>query len=133
VHPVVQRGTSDLTVTSNLLLIFLTGATTSHPLGCASITARRCDWPGPPFQKEWTMPGQEIAVFRAQDEPGEGDPRRSRSLVTRSDRPIVSGSIALLTALAFVLARWQMWAKGDITGSSWSGDISRPCRSCHRA
>jgi hypothetical protein len=28
VHPVVQRGTSDLTVTSNLLLISLTGATT---------------------------------------------------------------------------------------------------------
>ena len=61
------------------------------------------------------MPGQEIAVARAQDEPGEGDPRRSRWLVTRSDRPIVPGSIALLTALAFVLARWQTWAKGDIT------------------
>jgi hypothetical protein len=27
----------------------------------------------------------------------------------------VPGSIALLTALAFVLARWQLWAKGDIT------------------
>jgi hypothetical protein len=27
----------------------------------------------------------------------------------------VPGSIALLAALAFVLARWQMWAKGDIT------------------
>ena len=61
------------------------------------------------------MPGQEIAVPRAQDEPGEGDPRRSRWLVTRSDRPIVPGSIALLTALAFVLARWQIWGKGDIT------------------
>jgi hypothetical protein len=61
------------------------------------------------------MPGQEIAVSRAQDEPGEGDPRRSRWLVTRSDQPIVPGSIALLTALAFVLARWQTWAKGDIT------------------
>lgn len=61
------------------------------------------------------MPGQEIAVARAQDEPGEGDPGRLRWLVTRSDRPIVPGSIALLTALAFVLARWQTWAKGDIT------------------
>ena len=61
------------------------------------------------------MPGQEIVVPRAQDEPGEGDPRRSRWLVTRSDRPIVPGSIALFTALAFVLARWQLWAKGDIT------------------
>jgi len=61
------------------------------------------------------MPGQEIAVARAQDEPGEGDPRRSRWLVTRSNRPIVPGSISLLTALGFVLARWQMWAQGDIT------------------
>src|ERR1700747_587444 len=61
------------------------------------------------------MPGQEITVARAQDEPGEGDPRRSRWLVTRSDRPVVPGSIALLTALAFVLARWQTWAQGDIT------------------
>jgi hypothetical protein len=61
------------------------------------------------------MPGQETAVARAQDEPGEGDPRRSRWLVTRSDRPVVPGAIALLTALAFVLARRQMWAKGDIS------------------
>jgi hypothetical protein len=61
------------------------------------------------------MPGQEIAVDRAQDADGEGDPRRSRWLATRSDRPIVPGSIALLAALAFVLARWQTWAKGDIT------------------
>jgi hypothetical protein len=61
------------------------------------------------------MPGQEIVVGRARDHPGEGDPRRSRWLVTRSDRPIVPGSIALLAALAFVLARWQLWAKGDIT------------------
>jgi hypothetical protein len=61
------------------------------------------------------MPGQEIVVPRAQDEPGEGEPRRYRRLVTRSDRPIVPGSIALLAALAFVLARWQLWAKGDIT------------------
>jgi hypothetical protein len=61
------------------------------------------------------MPGQEIVVPRAQDEPGEGEPQRYRRLVTRSDRPIVPGSIALLAALAFVLARWQLWAKGDIT------------------
>ncbi len=61
------------------------------------------------------MPGQEIVVPRAQDEPGEGDPRRFWWLVTRSDRPIVPGSIALFTALAFVLARWQTWAEGDIT------------------
>lgn len=61
------------------------------------------------------MPGQEILVTRAHDGSGEGDPGRLRWLVTRSDRPIVPGSIALLTALAFVLARWQTWAKGDIT------------------
>jgi hypothetical protein len=61
------------------------------------------------------MPGQEIVVPRAQDEPGEGDPRRFWWLVTRSDRPIVPGSVALFTALAFVLVRWQTWAEGDIT------------------
>lgn len=60
------------------------------------------------------MPGQEIVVRRAQDEPGEGGPRRSR-LVTWTDRPVVPGSIALLAALAFVLARRQLWAEGDIS------------------
>jgi hypothetical protein len=61
------------------------------------------------------MPGQEVALPRAQDEPGEGDPRRFRRLVTWTDRPVVPGSIALLTALAFVLARRQLWAQGDIS------------------
>lgn len=61
------------------------------------------------------MPGQEVALPRAQGEPGEGDPRRSRRLVTWTDRPVVPGSIALLTALAFVLARRQLWAQGDIS------------------
>jgi hypothetical protein len=59
------------------------------------------------------MPGQEIAVPRAQDEPGESDPRHSRR--TWTDRPVVPGSIALLAALAFVLARRQLWAQGDIS------------------
>ena len=61
------------------------------------------------------MPGQEVALPRAQDEPGENDPRRSRRLVTWTDRPVVPGSIALLTALAFVLARRKLWAQGDIS------------------
>jgi hypothetical protein len=59
------------------------------------------------------MPGQEIVVPRAQDEPGESNPRRSKW--TWADRPVVPGAIALLVALAFVLARLQMWAKGDIS------------------
>jgi hypothetical protein len=61
------------------------------------------------------MPGQEVALPRAQDQPGESDPRRSRRLVTWTDRPVVPGSIALLTALAFVLARRKLWAQGDIS------------------
>jgi hypothetical protein len=59
------------------------------------------------------MPGQEIVVPRAQDEPGESNPRRSNW--TWADRPVVPGAIALLAALAFVLARLHVWAKGDIS------------------
>jgi hypothetical protein len=61
------------------------------------------------------MSGQETVVTPVQDEPGDGDPRRSRRLAAYADRPIVPGLIALLAAVAFVLARWQTWAKGDIT------------------
>jgi hypothetical protein len=61
------------------------------------------------------MPGQEVALPRAQDQPGESDPRRSQRLVTWTDRPVVPGSIALLTALAFVLARRKLWAQGDVS------------------
>jgi len=46
--------------------------------------------------------------------PGEGDRRGLRSLVTRTDTPITPAVIALLTALAFALARWQTWARGNI-------------------
>lgn len=60
------------------------------------------------------MPGQELVVDHA-DAPGDDGRRGPGSLVTRTDRPIVPGLIALLAALAFVLARWQTWAKGDIT------------------
>ena len=60
------------------------------------------------------MPGQKLVVTHA-DAPGDDGRRGPGSLVTRTDRPIVPGLIALLAALAFVLARWQTWAKGDIT------------------
>jgi hypothetical protein len=59
-----------------------------------------------PFQKEWTMPGQETVVTRVQDEPGNGRQWRSRWL-DRSDRLIVPAAIASLCAVAFTLARWQ--------------------------
>jgi hypothetical protein len=48
------------------------------------------------------------------DAPRERGGRGSRSLVTRTDRPIIAGLIALLLAVAFVLARWQTWAHGNI-------------------
>jgi hypothetical protein len=67
-----------------------------------------------PFQKEWTMPGQETAVTRVQDEPGNGRQWRSRWL-DRSDRPIVPAAIAALCAVAFTVARWQTWASGNIS------------------
>jgi hypothetical protein len=60
------------------------------------------------------MPGQKLVVTHA-DAPGDDGRRGPGSLATRTDRPIVPGFIALLAALAFVLARWQTWAKGDIT------------------
>ena len=60
------------------------------------------------------MPGQKLVITHA-DAPGDDGRRGPGSLVTRTDRPIVPGLIALLAALAFVLARWQTWAKGDIT------------------
>jgi hypothetical protein len=60
------------------------------------------------------MPGQELVAAHA-DAPGDDGRRGPESLVTRTDRPIIPGLIALVAALAFVLARWQTWAKGDIT------------------
>jgi hypothetical protein len=41
-------------------------------------------------------------------------PQPSRSLASKTDRPILAGLIALLAALAFALARWQTWANGSI-------------------
>lgn len=60
------------------------------------------------------MPGQELVVAHA-DAHGDDGRRGPGSLVTRTDRPIIPGLIALVAAVAFVLARWQTWAKGDIT------------------
>ena len=39
----------------------------------------------------------------------------SRSLASRTNRPAVAALIATLAALAFTLARWQIWAKGNIS------------------
>ena len=38
----------------------------------------------------------------------------SRSLASRTNRPAVAALIATLAALAFALARWQTWARGNI-------------------
>jgi hypothetical protein len=46
--------------------------------------------------------------------PGGTVPQPSRSLASKTDRPILAGLIALLAALAFALARWQTWANGSI-------------------
>jgi hypothetical protein len=60
------------------------------------------------------MPGQEPVMHRTQvAEPVTPD-GPLRSLGSRTDRPAVTGLIALLTALGFVLARWQIWAHGNI-------------------
>jgi hypothetical protein len=60
------------------------------------------------------MPGQEPVMHRTQvAEPVTPD-GPLRSLGSRTDRPAVTGLIALLAALGFVLARWQIWAHGNI-------------------
>jgi hypothetical protein len=59
------------------------------------------------------MPGQELVATHA-DAPGEDGPPGSGSWFTRTDKPIVPGLIAAVVAVAFVLARWQDWARGNI-------------------
>ena len=73
------------------------------------------------------MPGQEYRSASADLAPPDGiadreggataatDPRWRGRPVSRTDRPIVPGLIALLAALAFVLARLQTWAQGNIS------------------
>jgi hypothetical protein len=46
--------------------------------------------------------------------PSETAPPPSRSIASKTDRPILAGLVALLAALAFTLARWQTWANGSI-------------------
>src|ERR1017187_2788929 len=59
-----------------------------------------------------TMPGQESVMHRTQvAEPVTPD-GPLRSLGSRTDRPVVTGLIALLAALGFVLALWPIWAHG---------------------
>ena len=41
-------------------------------------------------------------------------PRPGRWLRSRTDHPAVAALIALLAAVAFALARWQIWAHGNI-------------------
>jgi len=78
------------------------------------------------------MPGQEILPNRARTAeavmpgrpapglPGGATPGGApggtgpQGLLARADAPMVPGLIALLAALAFALARWQTWAKGNI-------------------
>jgi hypothetical protein len=52
--------------------------------------------------------------------PGEASPRppdspAPRTLVSRTDRPVLPAVIGLLGALGFTLARWQTWAHGSIS------------------
>jgi hypothetical protein len=59
------------------------------------------------------MPGQKLVVAQA-DAAGGSEPPDRRSLLRRTDRPILPGLIALLAALGFALARWQTWAMGNV-------------------
>jgi hypothetical protein len=65
------------------------------------------DGPGP-------APAADVPPAGSGDAPGGTAPQPSRSLASKTDRPILAGLIALLAALAFALARWQTWANGNI-------------------
>ena len=41
--------------------------------------------------------------------------RWARSLIVRTDRPIVTGLITLLAVIGFVVARWEMWSRRSIS------------------
>ncbi len=60
------------------------------------------------------MPGQEYGSAQPRVPPGEAAAPRYGSLRSLTDRPVAGGLIALLAALAFVLARLQIWAQGSI-------------------
>ena len=66
-----------------------------------------------PDGPEFTRPA--VAPTTASARPDAGtDAPPSRSLASRSNRPWVAALIAALAALAFALARWQIWAQGSI-------------------
>ena len=68
--------------------------------GCPAAAAA---WPADP------------ADHQAGPAPVEGSgPRPGRWLRSRTDHPAVAALIALLAAVAFALARWQIWAHGNI-------------------
>ncbi len=41
--------------------------------------------------------------------------RRTRLLISRTNRPILAGLVALLGATGFVLARWEIWSRRNIS------------------
>jgi hypothetical protein len=59
-------------------------------------------------------PAADVPAAGSSGAPGGTVPQPSRSLASKTDRPILAGLIALLAALAFALARWQTWANGSI-------------------
>src|SRR5438477_9353588 len=74
------------------------------------------------LREECSMPGQEQPAARARvagsalpdgpAAPGSSGAPPSRSLAARTNRPAVPALIATLAAVAFTLARWQIWANG---------------------
>jgi hypothetical protein len=61
------------------------------------------------------MPGQEYRSARDRVSPGEAGPPPYGSLRSLTDRPVAGGLIALLAALAFAMARLEIWAQGSIS------------------
>jgi hypothetical protein len=59
-------------------------------------------------------PTADVSAAGSNGVPGGTVPQPSRSLASKTDRPILAGLVALLAALAFALARWQNWANGSI-------------------
>lgn len=59
-------------------------------------------------------PAADVPPAGSSGAPGGTGLQPPQSLVSKTDRPIVPGCIALLAALAFALARWQDWANGSI-------------------
>jgi hypothetical protein len=61
------------------------------------------------------LPATDVPATGPSGAPGGTARQPSRSLASKTDRPVLPGLIALLAALAFALARWQTWAKGSIS------------------